>query len=296
MANVPITSLPQADTVAKTDQLIVQGSSNTQRATLAKIMADLGVVNPNTAQDDVLRLTTPDGAAAHNCMYRGKALGSSFTSAQSEAIRSGKFTDLYIGDYWTINGRNWRIGAFDYWYRCGDTDCTTHHALIVPDAHLYTTTMNPTDTTEGAYIGSQMYKTGLDEAKNIINAAFGSDHILNHREYFNNAVSNGKPSGGSWYDSTVDLMNESMVYGGRQFSSLPEGADPWSSCHNYTIDKSQLPLFRYAPWFIHAQRSSWCWLRDVVSETLFAQVHNYGGCTYYRASNVGGVRPDFGIY
>ena len=156
--------------------------------------------------------------------------------------------------------------------------------------------MNPTNTTEGAYIGSQMYKTGLDEAKTIINAAFGSDHILTHREYFNNAVSNGKPSGGSWYDSTVDLMNENMVYGGRQFSSLPEGADPWSSCHNYTIDKSQLPLFRYAPWFIHAQRAYWCWLRDVVSAAYFASADGNGNCYCRGASDVSGVRPAFAIY
>lgn len=293
MANVPITSLPQADTVAKTDQLIVQGSSNTQRATLSKILADLGVVNPNTAQDDVLRLTTPDGAAAHNCVYRGKALGSSFTSAQSAAVRSGKFTDLYIGDYWTINGRNWRIGAFDYWYRCGDTDCTTHHALTVPDVHLYTAAMNPTDTTEGAYIGSQMYKTGLDEAKNIINTAFGSDHILTHREYFQNAISNGKPSGGAWYDSTVDLMNEAMVYGTRHFTAVSDGS---TMPNNYTIDKSQLPLFRYAPWFIHAQRTYWGWFRDVVSATDFAAVSDNGLCSYTNVSNVGGVRPAFAIY
>lgn len=293
MANVPITSLPQADTVAKTDQLIVQRGSNTQRATLSKILVDLGVVNPNTAQDDVLRLTTPDGAAAHNCMYRGKALGSSFTSSQSAAIRSGKFTDLYIGDYWTINGRNWRIGAFDYWYRCGDTDCTTHHALIVPDSQLYTAAMNATNTTEGAYIGSQMYKTGLDEAKTIINAAFGSDHILTHREYFNNAVSNGKPSGGAWYDSTVDLMNEAMVYGTRHFAAVSDGS---TVPNNYTIDKSQLPLFRCAPWHIHAQRSSWFWLRDVVSTTGFARVDNNGNCSYSVAWTVTGVRPAFAIY
>ena len=91
-------------------------------------------------------------------------------------------------------------------------------------------------------------------------------------------------------------MNENMVYGGRQFSSLPEGADPWSSCHNYTIDKSQLPLFRYAPWFIHAQRAYWCWLRDVVSATAFAGAYANGGCDYYSASSVCGVRPAFAIY
>ena len=280
----PISELSEALEALGTDKLLIQTANGTK------------IIQASILAPALLSLLVGDSAASHNAIYRGKYLGSSFTSAQSAAIRSGKFTDLYIGDYWTINGRNWRLGAFDYWYRCGDTDCTTHHALIVPDAHLYTAAMNPTNTTEGAYIGSQMYKTGLDEAKTIINAAFGSDHILTHREYFNNAVSNGKPSGGSWYDSTVDLMNENMVYGGRQFSSLPEGADPWSSCHNYTIDKSQLPLFRYAPWFIHAQRAYWCWLRDVVSATDFAGANDNGNCGYSNASYVAGVRPAFAIY
>ena len=277
----PISELSEALEALGTDKLLIQTANGTK------------IIQASILAPALLSLLVGDSAASHNAIYRGKCLGSSFTSAQSAAIRSGKFTDLYIGDYWTINGRNWRIGALDYWYRCGDTDCTTHHALIVPDAHLYTAAMNATNTTEGAYIGSQMYKTGLDEAKTIVNAAFGSDHILNHREHFQNAVSNGKPSGGTWYDSTVDLMNEAMVYGTRHFTAVSDGS---TVPNNYTIDKSQLPLFRYAPWFIHAQRAYWCWLRDVVSAPTFASVSSDGGCNYHNASYVSGVRPAFAIY
>lgn len=277
----PISELSEALEALGTDKLLLQTANGTK------------IIQASILAPALLSLLVGDSAASHNAIYRGKYLGSSFTSAQSAAIRSGKFTDLYIGDYWTINGRNWRIGAFDYWYRCGDTDCTTHHALIVPDAHLYTAAMNPTSTTEGAYIGSQMHKTGLDEAKNIINAAFGSDHILTHREHLQNAVSNGKPSGGTWHDSTVDLMNEAMVYGTRHCTAVSDGS---TVPNNYTIDKSQLPLFRYAPWFIHAQRAYWCWLRDVVSAADFAAVGTNGYCNYYSASGVIGVRPAFAIY
>lgn len=78
-----------------------------------------------------------DGAGAHNAIYRGKKLGESVTSEQYTAISSGKFTDLYIGDYWTIESVNWRIAAFDYYYGCGDTAFNTHHAVIVPDTCLY---------------------------------------------------------------------------------------------------------------------------------------------------------------
>ena len=88
-------------------------------------------------------------------------------------------------------------------------------------------------------------------------------------------------------------MNEAMVYGTRHFTAVSDGS---TVPNNYTIDKSQLPLFRYAPWFIHAQRAYWCWLRDVVSATNFANVCSSGACDCRGASLVGGVRPAFAIY
>lgn len=292
MANVPITSLPQASTVAKTDQLILQGGS-TQRATLAKILADLGVVNPDTAQDDMLRLTTLDGAAAHNCVYRGKALGTSVTSEQWAAIKAGTFKDLYLGDYWTINGVDYIIVAFDYWLNTGDTSCTKHHVVVIPRNNLYLYEFNSDNTTKGGYVGSDLYKNGLTQAKSTFNAAFGFAHILTHREYLVNAVTSGAPTGTDWYDSTVELMNESMVYGGRQFSPMPDGTDPWSTCRNYTIDKSQLPLFHLAPWLICNR--NWYWLRDVVSAAGFAYVNSNGLAYCHGASTTSGVRPVVGL-
>ena len=192
-----------------------------------------------------------NNAATHNMVYRGKALGGSVTSEQWAAIKAGTFKDLYLGDYWSIGGVDYLIAAFNYWLSCGDTACTTNHLLVVPRNNLYTAGMNSSNITTGGYVGSEMYKTGLAQAKTTINNAFGSAHILNHRQYLVNAVTSGAPTGTDWYDSTVELMNENMVYGGRQFSPMPNGAtDPWNTCRNYTIDKSQLPLFHLAPWLI----------------------------------------------
>lgn len=240
----------------------------------------------------------PDNAGAHNSIYRGKSLGSSVTSAQWTAIGSGTFRDLFIGDYWTIGGVNWRIAAFDYWLHCGDTECTTHHVVIVPDTELAACQMNSTNTTTGGYVGSNFYtgangNTGKATAVNKINAAFGSAHILSHREYLTNAVTNGKPTGTDWYNSTVELMNESMVYGATFFEPNPNGADPWDVCRNYTIDKAQLPLFAHDQSRI-CNRTDW-WLRGVVSPANFAFVDACGGCNCSNASNSLGVRPAFGI-
>ena len=231
-----------------------------------------------------------NNAGAHNAIYRGKNLGTSVTAAQWAAIANGTFADLYIGDYWVIGGVNWRIAAFDYYYKTGDTSCTTHHVVIVPDTNLYTHVMNDTNTTTGGYTGSKMYTEGLAQAKTQINSAFGSSHILSHRRLLVNAVTNGKPSGGSWYDSTVELMTEQNVYGGKIFGA---GNDGSTVPYLYTVDKSQFPLFAHDPSMISNRQGFW--LRDVASAANFTCVNDYGAANSYVASKAVGVRPAFAI-
>lgn len=232
-----------------------------------------------------------DNAATHNMIYRGKNLGSSLTAEQASAIKAGTFKDIYLGDYWQIGGVDYLVAGFDYWYQCGDTACTTHHVVIIPRNHLYAYHMNASNTTEGGYVGSDMYKNGLTQAKATFNSAFGSAHILNHREHLTNAVSNGRPSGGTWYDSTVELPNENMMYGSHIFAPASDGTN---IPNNYTISKSQLPLFRLAPW-LSFTRSYWCWLRDVASAAYFARATDHGTCNYDNASAEAGVRPVAGL-
>ena len=231
-----------------------------------------------------------DNSGAHNAIYRGKYLGSSVTETQWNAISAGTFDDLYVGDYWTIGGVNWRIAAFDYYYNCGDTNFTKHHAVIVPDTVLYTHAMNDTNITTGAYVGSKMYTEGLEQAKTTISNAFGSSHVLSHRIYLSNATSNGCASAGAWADSTVDLMCEHMVYGSGIFSPVSDGS---TVPNNYRVEKSQLPLFAHNPRMIGI-RSAW-WLRDVITSASFADVGGNGSAYYYSASSAAGVRPAFCI-
>ena len=238
-------------------------------------------------------------AGAHNAIYRGKSLGSTVTTAQYAAIKAGTFDDLYIGDYWTIGGVNYRIAAFDYYLNSGDTNCTTHHVVIVPDTCLYNAQMHNTssggwengaaNTTAGGYVGSDMYKSNLEQAKTTIKSAF-SGHVLKHRIYLTNAVANGRASGGAWCDSEVDLMCEQMVYGSGIFSPVSDGSNVPA---NYRVEKSQLPLFQHEPSRI-CNRATW-WLRDVITASYFAYVNLGGGAYYNDASNSFGVRPAFCI-
>lgn len=231
-----------------------------------------------------------NNAGAHNAIYRGKNLGTSVTAAQWAAIAAGTFEDMYIGDYWVIGGVTYRIAAFDYYYKTGDISCDTHHVTLVPDGNMYTHVMNDTNVTTGAYVRSKMYTTGLSAAKTTINNAFGSAHILNHRQYLKNAVTNGYESAGSWYNSTVELMTEQNVYGGKVFANCTQGAN-WAV--QYTVDKSQYPLFAHRPDMI--SNRAWFWLRDVASAALFCYVDYYGYAFVGHASDALGVRPAFSI-
>lgn len=228
-----------------------------------------------------------NNAGAHNAIYRGKSLGSTVTTAQYAAIKAGTFDDLYIGDYWTIGGVNYRIAAFDYYLNSGDTSCTTHHVVIVPDTCLYNAQMH--NTSSGGYVGSDMYKSNLEQAKTTIKSAF-SGHVLKHRIYLTNAVANGRASGGAWCDSEVDLMCEQMVYGSGIFSPVSDGSNVPA---NYRVEKSQLPLFQHEPSRI-CNRATW-WLRDVITASNFANVGGDGTAACSAASSSRGVRPAFCI-
>lgn len=223
-------------------------------------------------------------------LFRGKNLGTALTAVQKAAIKDGSFKGMFLGDYWSIGGRIWRIVDMDYWYNCGDTAFTSHHLVIMPDEALYNAQMNTTNVTTGGYVGSAMYKSNLANAKTIVNAAFQGS-VLTHREYLCNAVANGRPSGGAWFDSSIELPNEPMMYGHPHFSPTSDGSTVPSI---YTISKTQLALFMVCPRFI-VNRSYNQWLRDVVSSAYFARVYNDGNAGFCYASSSLGVRPVFPV-
>lgn len=269
-----IVDYPASDRVAKDDVFLLDGEKGTRKALASWVAVELaGLISPIN----------------HCNVFRGKNLGDGVSSAQKAAIKDGSFDNLYIGDYWVINGVTWRIADMDYFLRCGDTDFTSHHLVIVPDVPLYSGKMNETHTTEGGYVGSLMYKSGLDQAKTAIAAAFGN-LVTTHRDILCNAVSNGRQSGGGWFDSTVELMCERMVYGNSVFQP---GCDGSTILYNYTTGKSQFALFRMAPQYISNRQ--WYWLRDVVSAATFADVSGRGNAGYLLAGLVAGVRPYFVI-
>ena len=229
-------------------------------------------------------------AGAHNCIYRGKFLGNSVTDLQYLEISNGTFNDLFIGDYWTINNVNYRIASFDYFCSMGDTYWPGHHAVIIPDSRLYETSMNVPNTTEQGYVGTLMYKSGLDEAKTIIKAAFG-EHIVKHRISLTTASTNGVASAEAFYDSEIELMCLSMVFGTGAFAPVSTGVVVPSIC----CETTQLQLFQLNPRFIHPIRDAQSYaLRDIITSERFAYISWNGIPGYYSLpGNAFGVRPYF---
>lgn len=286
MATISVQTKKFADleailSVTGTEQMLIHDGNGVKVITVENLHKGL------QTDIDSVRNVLADGAAAHNCIYRGKNLGTSVTAEQYATISSGKFTDLYIGDYWVINGVTYRIAAFDYYYNCGDTNFTKHHAVIVPDTSLYKAQMNTSNVITGGYTGSAMYKSNLAQAKTTIKAAFGSAHVLTKRELLTNAVNGNTPSGWAWFDSDVELMNEVQAYG-----SVAWGAHDGNG-YNVASGDGQFPLFMFDRTKLHNREDYW--LRDVASAPTFSRVGADGRASNGYASNSLGVRPAFCI-
>lgn len=286
MATISVQTKKFADleailSVMGTEQMLIHDGNGVKVITVENLHKGL------QTDIDSVRNVLADGAAAHNCIYHGKNLGTSVTAEQYAAISSGKFTDLYIGDYWVIKGVTYRIAAFDYYYNCGDTNFTKHHAVIVPDTSLYKAQMNTSNVTTGGYTGSAMYKSNLAQAKSTIKAAFGSAHVLTKRELLTNAVNGNTPSGWAWFDSDVELMNEVQAYG-----SVAWGAHDGNG-YNVASGDGQFPLFMFDRTKLHNREDYW--LRDVASAASFSLVSSGGCASAVSASSSLGVRPAFCI-
>lgn len=240
------------------------------------------------------------------------------------------FEDIFVGDYFKmsrpISAKNpdssqqltgsqyVTIAGIDTMWGNGDnTTMQYHHLVMVPGQgtsgsfHFGRSRMNPTNTTVGGYVGSEMNTTvigavateGSTDTDATINqqlyAEFGN-HLKTTRELLSNSINaNGSNMFGdtsgcannlAWESYQAVLMSEVEVY----------GSTVWSSS-GYDIGNAslQLPLFRFDKKFIN-NRSSWYWLKGIASASFFCHCGYGGDACYGGASDAsGGVRPRFVI-
>jgi hypothetical protein len=243
-------------------------------------------------------------AAFANSIWGGRNLLDIYTEAQiNSKVAAGDFSGMFIGDYITktitVDGTAytnvWRCAHFDYYLGIGDTECTTHHIVMVPDGIVGTAQMNSTNTTSGGFKSSAMWGTTLPKYTSALQSAFGSAHVLKHRYLITYSMNSSLMSmaganwsgavpiwSWEWIDCYANLMTEHMVYGQPIYSS--SAADS-ASYH------TQLALFHLRPQSIHC-RSHW-WLSAVASSANFARVTQGGPADANGASYSFGVRPLF---
>ena len=188
-----------------------------------------------------------------------------------------------------------------------------NHLVMVPGQgeggtqHFGKSRMNPTNTTVGGYVGSEMFtttlgavtSTGSTASTATINeqlyAEFGS-HLKTTNEILSTGINAsgynrlGTNSGCSnslaWTDVQAVLMSEIEVYGSTVWSS--SGYDTGTA-------KRQFELFAMSERAIN-NRSAYYWLKDVASASCFCRYSSDGDAGYNSASyGYYYVRPRFVI-
>lgn len=212
----------------------------------------------------------------HRNIFRGKHLGESITEEQLEVIRDGSFADLYVGDYWEINGVKYRIADVNYWKNVGYPESEKvqkPHILIVPDTVLGSGQMHTSNSTYGGYRNSEMKSTRLNNIAKTLPDTFKS-LLLTHRMF----------SDGAWINASVDLMSEVMVHGTYICTD---------NSNKQTSDTQQLALFRLAPELKTIGVNYW--LRNVAGSQTYTLISQYGDASSDMATSTYGVRPVFAV-
>lgn len=212
----------------------------------------------------------------HRNVFRGKCLGESITEEQMIAIRKGSFRNLYVGDYWEINGTKYRIADINYWRNVGYPESEKvqkPHILIVPDTVLGSGQMHISNSTYGGYRNSEMKSTRLNNIAKTLPDTFKS-LLLTHRMF----------SDGAWINASVDLMSEVMVHGTYICTD---------NSNKQTSDTQQLALFRLAPELKTIGVNYW--LRNVAGSQTYTLVSQYGDASTDAATSTYGIRPVFAI-
>ena len=249
---------------------------------------------------DAFYAMVPDGMQTHNNIFRGQNLGA-LNATHIANIQNGSFHDMFIGDYFSINGSNYVIAGINYKRHHGDNMDLGNHLVLMPSdwSKTSTQTLNPngknthymqdTDTTAGGFAETKLYKTYLPQIQTKLESDFGS-HLMKWRGVVSTHVDDsGAPDQAEWRDAKVGIPNELMVYG-----NTLNGNNKNNAWYNVGDDTMQLPLFCLNPEEKNNHKVGAFWLRDIHSGTSFAGAGIFGDTSWYGAAEVWlGVRAFF---
>jgi hypothetical protein len=295
-----------AGTPAKADSFPFDGSDGTRQIATKEMLSQF------------IDKASISAAAFHNSIYQDKDITSYVTDGTIWDRIAGTngfapFDGIYPGNYIKMSktvtapgssttGTNIVkvAGCNCHWNNYGGMryNCLT----MVPATHFGKAQMNSSNTTEGAYVGSNMYKNIIGSVATSGNASgtineqlysiFGA-HLKTSKELLANSMDSarynrfGQATGASsswdWYDTQAVLMSEVEVYGSTVWSS--SGYDTGTA-------KSRLPIFAFSTNDL-VPDGIYYWLKDVASAVYFCHVSADGRADYVNASDSYYVRPRF---
>lgn len=161
----------------------------------------------------------------HRNIFRGKNLGTAYTSAQKQEVYNGTFHDLWVGDYWEISGNKWRIVDMDYFAHSDDK----HHLVIMCDKIIHKVDSYCSVNSKVPYSQSNPYMAnGRDAYLNTKIPSTFKQNMFQHPE----VICSGQGGNGeatSWEEVTNTLQN-------------PTHAQIFGSTNPYTLNiASQIP-------------------------------------------------------
>jgi hypothetical protein len=263
------------------------------------LMTFNGGSESKTRLRDAFYAMVPDGAPTHSNVFRGQNLGA-LNATHIANIQNGSFHDMFIGDYFSINGSNYVIAGINYKKGHGDKSSLGNHLVLMPSDWSKTPTqtlgpdgetthyMQDTDTTAGGFASSKLYKTYLPQIQTKLESDFGA-HLMTFRTVVSTHVDDsGAPDQGEWRDAKVAIPNEVMIYG-----TTLNGNNKNNSWYNVGDEDGQLPLMRLNDSERCNNRAGAVWLRDICSSSRFANAGDFGSA--YRGGAPGASDPWSGV-
>lgn len=282
-----ISEYPSVSELATDNVFIIDGSNGTKKIAASDLRYALFNSLPSM----------------HRKIYRGKNLGSTFTTEQKTAVQEGTFDDLWLGDYWTIGDYDYIIADMDYFYKEGETDnanaLQSHHLLMIPRNSMGKSKyVSNNNGNTGGYANS-LARSNLTSIRSTITNAFGSN-VLTFKMPIVKAINAGWVQTIQYYDCQAELLTEAMCFGA-VFESQMFGND--RSAQNMSdLNGRQLALFDCEPSFLklsptdtNATNGAY-WLQDAASNNGFCLVTGNGRPGAISVSPTGsemGLRPFF---
>lgn len=268
--------LERAAKYAADDKLLVGTSEGNKYAALSDIYEILDPVIPTSVR---------------RMLYRGKNLGSVYTTEQKNEIVNRRYRGMFLGDFWEIGGQLWVISDYEYFTNYlpgegkGPAWVNVGHLAITSRYGTNQAKIADTRDISSGYPSSYMVTSGLEIPRQMVFSAFGSENIIIKKESVpNNIGDNGQINGMIDISTDVNIMTLDMVYGGydRDNKYVKTGTN-------------QLSLFTVTG-CIHVLCNQIYWLLNFPSKTQCTIVsnHNALNTAFVDNSNMW-VRPCFGL-